>query len=160
MSAHRPASRIEHHFVELVPDELEPDTLYISVQYGTIVHSCLCGCGERVVTPLTPTDWHLTYDGETITLSRSVGNWSFPCQSHYWIEHSRVHWSGRWSKAKIDANRASDENAKQRYFAGDWPQDDLSPADGQRPQTVSAPSTNPAQHGWWRRLRRRVRPRP
>ena len=89
-------------------EQLEPKTLYISIDYATVVHSCLCGCGQRVITPLTPTDWHLAYDGETVSLSRSIGNWSFPCRSHFWIEHSRVHWAGAWSKDKIGANRAAD----------------------------------------------------
>ncbi|MGZ4276490.1 MAG: DUF6527 family protein [Solirubrobacteraceae bacterium] len=102
--------------MEFVPESLEPNTLYISMEYGTVVHACLCGCGERVVTPLTPVDWHLTFDGETVSLSRSVGNWSFPCQSHYWIERSRVHWAGAWSKAKIRANRASDLDVKGRFY--------------------------------------------
>ena len=47
--------RIEHVFVEFVPDELAEATLYISMPYATAVHSCLCGCGQRVVTPLSPT---------------------------------------------------------------------------------------------------------
>lgn len=30
-------------------------------------------------------------------LRPSVGNWSFPCQSHYWIDNGRVRWAGRMS---------------------------------------------------------------
>ena len=86
------------------------------MDYATVVHSCLCGCGQRVVTPLTPTDWHVAYDGDTVSLSRSIGNWSFPCRSHYWIEHSRVHWAGGWSKDKIKANRAADLELKRRFY--------------------------------------------
>ena len=102
--------RVEHRFVEFVPEQLEPNTLYISMDYATVVHSCLCGCGQRVITPLTPTDWHLAYDGEAVSLSRSIGNWSFPCQSHYWIERNRVHTldfdtglptERRYSRAKV-----------------------------------------------------------
>jgi hypothetical protein len=152
-------SRVEHRFVEFVPEDLGPDTLYISLEYGTVVHSCLCGCGERVVTPLTPTDWHLTYDGETVSLSRSVGNWSFACQSHYWIKRSRVDWSGRWSNEKIHANRISDQKAKERYFAGDWPQDDVNAADDNQSETVSPAPDGATGDGWWRRLRRRLGPR-
>lgn len=119
MNAPPRVKRVEHRFVEFVPEQTEPATLYISVEYATVVHSCLCGCGERVVTPLTPTDWHLTYDGETVSLSRSVGNWSFACQSHYWIERSRVHWAGPWSNDKIEANRARDLHAKRLYYEGE-----------------------------------------
>jgi hypothetical protein len=43
----------------------------------------MCGCGKKVVLPLHPTHGKLTYDGETVSLSPSVGNWSFPCESHY-----------------------------------------------------------------------------
>jgi len=110
--------RVEHQFVEFVPEKLEPDTLYISTDYATVVHSCLCGCGQRVITPLTPTDWQLIYDGETVSLSRSIGNWSFPCQSHYWIERSRIHWAGAWSKDQIEANRAADVERKRRFYEG------------------------------------------
>jgi hypothetical protein len=48
---------LEHRFVRNAPRELEPGVLYISMEYATAVHSCCCGCGERVVTPFTPTDW-------------------------------------------------------------------------------------------------------
>ncbi|WP_245801874.1 DUF6527 family protein [Chitinophaga sancti] len=27
----------------------------------------------------------LTYDGETVSLHPSIGNWQFNCKSHYWI---------------------------------------------------------------------------
>jgi hypothetical protein len=48
---------LQHRFVRNAPRELEPSVLYISMEYATAVHSCCCGCGERVVTPFTPTDW-------------------------------------------------------------------------------------------------------
>lgn len=118
MTVRRCVGHIAHQFVEFVPEQLAPDTLYVSIEYATAVHSCLCGCGNRVVTPLTPTDWQLIYDGETVSLTRSVGNWSFPCQSHYWIERDRAHWHGAWSKEKIEANRAKDREIKNRYYLG------------------------------------------
>ncbi len=31
-------------------------TLYISIPYVTAAHKCPCGCGEEIVTPLSPTD--------------------------------------------------------------------------------------------------------
>jgi hypothetical protein len=142
----RRPDRVEHRFVKFVPEELEPATLYISMEYATVVHRCLCGCGERVVTPLTPTDWRLGYDGESVSLSRSVGNWSFPCQSHYIVDRSRVIWARGWPKEKIDTNRARDFAIKARYCAGesivDGPDDQLGPgweADAineQHPQAV------------------------
>ncbi len=67
-------TKLEHRFVERIPRAPEPGVLYISVEYATAAHSCACGCGEEVMTPLTPTDWKMTFDGETVSLSPSVGN--------------------------------------------------------------------------------------
>lgn len=105
---------LTHRFVEYIPDDLEPGTLYISIPYATVAHSCCCGCGSEVVTPLAPTDWKLTFDGETVSLFPSIGNWSFACQSHYWIEQDRVRWAPRWSREEIAAGRALDAWAKRR----------------------------------------------
>ena len=110
------AARVEHEFVEFIPDVLEPGRLYISMEYATSMHLCLCGCQERVVTPLAPTDWRLTYDGESVSLNPSIGNWSFDCQSHYWIERSQVRWAGRWSRRMIDAVRDKDQHAKAVFY--------------------------------------------
>jgi hypothetical protein len=35
----------------------------------------------------------------------SVGNWSFPCQSHYWIPAGNVVWAPKWSAAQVEAGR-------------------------------------------------------
>jgi hypothetical protein len=40
--------------VKYIPNVLEQDKIYISKEFGTIVHLCLCGCGEKSVTPITP----------------------------------------------------------------------------------------------------------
>ena len=108
--------RIKHQFVEFVPATLEPGTIYVSVEYATCQHLCLCGCGEKVITPLTPTDWELTFDGEAISLDPSIGNWSFDCQSHYMIRRGRVRWAEAWSKERIDANRRRDQRRKATYY--------------------------------------------
>lgn len=107
---------LEHRFVQNVPRELEPGVLYISMEYATAVHSCCCGCGERVVTPFTPTDWRITFDGESVTLNPSVGNWNQNCRSHYVIERNRVIECGRWSDARIEAERLRDKRAKAAYY--------------------------------------------
>lgn len=104
-------------FVKGVPRILEPGILYVSMEYGTVVHSCCCGCGLEVVTPLTPTDWRLTFDGEAISLWPSVGNWNLPCRSHYVIQGNRVVEAGQWDKAQIDAERRRDKAAKARYYS-------------------------------------------
>ena len=56
---------VRHEFVEAIPDQLQEGVLYISIPYATALHRCLCGCGAEIVTPLSPTDWELSYDGET-----------------------------------------------------------------------------------------------
>lgn len=78
----RGATTVRHAFVELIPDEFDDGTVYVSIPYATVVHRCCCGCGQEIVTPLTPTDWTLSFDGETISLDPSIGNWSLPCRSH------------------------------------------------------------------------------
>jgi hypothetical protein len=65
---------LTHQFGEYVPSELADGVLYISIPYRTVVHRCLCGCGNKVVTPISPAEWQLTYDGETISLTPSIGN--------------------------------------------------------------------------------------
>lgn len=109
-------SDIEHRFVEAVPERLESCVLYVSIDFATAVHMCLCGCGQEVVTPLSPTDWKITFDGETVSLDPSVGNWSFDCQSHYWIRRNRVRWAGQMSEKQIAEVRASDRHLKAKYL--------------------------------------------
>jgi Family of unknown function (DUF6527) len=106
----------KHEFVEYVPAEPEAGTLYVSIPFATAVHKCACGCGQEVVTPLSPTDWQLTFDGQKVSLNPSIGNWSFPCQSHYWITRDRVRWARHMSRREIDAGRQRDRWLKERYF--------------------------------------------
>ena len=108
--------KMRHKFVDIIPDSLEENTLYVSIPYSTVVHKCACGCGNEVVTPLSPHDWQLTYDGETITLYPSIGNWSFPCRSHYWIRKNEIMWAKSWSDKMINRNRKWDKRAKEKYF--------------------------------------------
>lgn len=96
---------IRHEFVEFIPERLEPGVVYISIPYATTAHLCFCGCGSETVNPLAPHGWKLTFDGETISLSPSVGNWSFDCRSHYWIRNDRVEWAGSWSADQVEAGR-------------------------------------------------------
>lgn len=113
----RRSSTIEHEFVDVIPGELREGKVYVSTKYATVVHKCCCGCGSEVVTPLSPVQWTLKFDGETISLSPSIGNWSFPCQSHYWIRQGRVEWARAWSRDKIAAGRRSDRAAIERRYA-------------------------------------------
>lgn len=106
---------IEPRFVEAVPRSREDGVLYISIHYGTMVHNCACGCGSKVTTPISPARWRFTYDGESVSVCPSIGNWSYPCRSHYWIDHNRIRWASSWSKKKIAAGRARDRSERKRY---------------------------------------------
>lgn len=81
---------LKPEFVHYMPKELNQGVLYISMEYSLVMHLCACGCGEKVATPLSPEDWTLYYDGESVSLSPSIGNWEFPCESHYWIKKNKV----------------------------------------------------------------------
>ena len=102
-------------FVDEIPEDLTPDTLYICIPYATAMHLCACGCGNEVVTPLTPVDWRLSFNG-SVSLSPSIGNWSFPCRSHYWITDERVHWSTAWDDHRVERNREHDRYVKADHF--------------------------------------------
>ena len=84
--------RIKHRFVEYIPDELDQDVLYVSIPFTTAIHKCLCGCGNEVVTSISPNDWEITYNGQTISLNPSVGSRNLECRSHYWIHRNMVDW--------------------------------------------------------------------
>lgn len=107
---------LKHVFVDFIPDKLDDLTVYVSIEYATAVHKCCCGCGHEVVTPITPTDWKLVFDGVSISLDPSIGNWDFECRSHYWIKHNKVVWAGNWSQERIETGRASDSMNKSKYF--------------------------------------------
>jgi hypothetical protein len=109
-------SRIEPEFVDLMPRELRPGILYVSMKYATTQHLCACGCGKKVVLPLSPADWNLRYDGENISMSPSVGNWEYSCRSHYWIERNQVHWARTWTRDQVEAGRRRDTRDLEAYF--------------------------------------------
>ena len=81
-------------FVDIVPDAhlMEHDVVYVSMAYATAIHKCACGCGQQAVTPLSPEEWSMTYNGEAISLTPSIGNWGMACKSHYWIQDNRILW--------------------------------------------------------------------
>ncbi len=119
----RPEVALTHEFVRAIPDELQEHTIYVSIDFATVAHKCCCGCGREVVTPLSPTDWRLIFDGETVSLEPSVGSWNLPCQSHYWIKHDKVQWSRQWSREQVAAERAADARAKARYYGKEIAED-------------------------------------
>jgi hypothetical protein len=107
---------IAFEFVDVVPSAREEGKLYVSIKYRTAIHSCFCGCGMKVVTPIRPTGWRLAYDGDTVSLHPSVGNWSFACQSHYWITNNQVIPAGPMSQEEIESGRRRDRAAKAPYL--------------------------------------------
>ena len=103
-------------YVDTIPDRLDEGILYVCEQYHTVAHKCCCGCGEEVVTPLTPADWSLRKIGNVVSLTPSIGNWSFACKSHYWIRRNQVIWEGTLSQGQIDRVRARDRADKKAYI--------------------------------------------
>ena len=108
--------KINHKFVKYIPDHLVKGVIYISIEFSTAVHKCCCGCDEEVITPFSPTDWEINYNGKTVSLYPSIGNWSFKCQSHYWIRHSEIIWSRKWSLKEVEKNRRQDMLKKRVYY--------------------------------------------
>jgi hypothetical protein len=143
-------TKLEHRFVQYIPEQLEPGVLYISMEYATAAHSCCCGCGEQVITPFTPTDWKLTYDGETVSLWPSIGNWNFPCRSHYIIRHGRILAAEPWEDKKIEYGRRKDKRRKMKQYDEEEKCEEQGIA-----QTNSIPRTE--NLGLWDRIKRKIR---
>ena len=152
----KPVIVLSHQFVRAIPEVLAERTVYVSVEFATVAHKCCCGCGTEVVTPLSPTDWKLIFDGETISLDPSVGNWNLPCQSHYWIRRNRVQWARPWSREQIEAGQAADARAKAQYYGSNAaPVKPLVNAPLPNPDLAAAgPALHPPRDGVWQRLKR------
>ncbi|WP_369125146.1 DUF6527 family protein [Cryobacterium sp. 10S3] len=124
-------------FVESFPPRLDPGVLYICLRFNTCGHLCCCGCGEEVITPLSPARWSFTYDGENVSMSPSIGSWALPCRSHYLITQGDIIWSRRFSPHQIEAARSGDRHAL-------------------RNEDQQVPSVGPTRcRPWWRWLVRR-----
>lgn len=104
---------IRPEFLDFFPAALSPGVLYISERFKTASHLCACGCGEKVVTPLSPAKWKLYREGDTVTLDPSIGNWGYACRSHYFIRRNRVVWAGTFSVGSIAKVRARDRQDTQ-----------------------------------------------
>lgn len=86
--------------VEIVPvfidgfmpdfETMEEGKVYISEQYYTAIHKCLCGCGSKTIMPLNDYHgWKLTKnENNKISFTPSIGNYCFPCKSHYIITNN------------------------------------------------------------------------
>lgn len=88
-----------------IPKELQEHVLYVSFECNVTVHLCACGCGEKVVLPINPDCWSIQYNGEEVSLFPSIGNYQFPCRSHYWIRNNKVVWAGREKDCSKETER-------------------------------------------------------
>lgn len=111
----RQQQSVKHEYVEYIPEHLQSGILYISLKYKTASHLCCCECGYKVVTPLNAAKWTLTDHGKSVSLFPSVGNWSFPCKSHYWIMHGQIKWAAKMSDKQIAHVRKMDRTDAEIY---------------------------------------------
>jgi hypothetical protein len=87
----------------------------------------------------------MTFDGETISLAPSIGNWMLKCRSHYVIDHGEVIMAGPWSDRQVEAERRRDQAAKAHFYH------QLPPVGSSEP-----PPAAKAPPGFWRRVWQRV----
>lgn len=113
-----PIPSVRPQYVEYIPERLEPGVLYISKRFRTSAHLCCCGCGMKVVTPLNPAKWSLTDHGGSISLLPSIGNWGYPCRSHYLIIRNQVRWAGQMNQRQIAAVQRQDRKDVMRHTPG------------------------------------------
>ncbi|MHA6780709.1 DUF6527 family protein [Pseudonocardia saturnea] len=132
--------------VTAIPEHPETGVLYVSVEYATTLHLCACGCGHEIVLAISPNDWRVCWDGQTVSVNPSVGNWSLPCQAHYVIRRNIVQWARPWSDGEIARGRAVDA-ARKRPGGGS--------VDSDRASKTPAVAT-PSRWGW-RQLLRKLR---
>ena len=88
---------VEPVYVEFMPhfEDFEEGKIYISKKHGTSCHICLCGtCALQVVLPFWQEGdsdfakehgWELIEEKGKISFTPSVGNYQYPCKSHYII---------------------------------------------------------------------------
>lgn len=152
-------NQLQPSFVEFVPETLDEGIIYVSMEYRTTAHLCCCGCRSPIYLPLAPTQWKLTFDGEAISLTPSIGSWSLPCRSHYWIRGNRIQWAEQWSQSRIELGREHDRKLREQGFTDkSRPRHDGECSPEQpKPEVMQRESTLPAQGeagGLWARLAR------
>lgn len=108
--------RFRHEIVDSIPETLQSNTLYVTADGDVAGHLCACGCGREVITPLSPTDWSVSFGRKGASLSPSIGNWAFPCRSHYFIWGGAVVWARDMSDKAIAQGRRLDKARKQNYY--------------------------------------------
>jgi hypothetical protein len=101
-----------------------------------------------VVTPLAPTAWTLTFDGKTVSLHPSVGSWSLPCRSHYFITRNKVVWASPWTPEQVAKGRAQEARARDEYFNNVQSTAGREEPAGGEPHVVQTPTG-----GLWRKIK-------
>lgn len=114
---------IDHYtaaIMESFPKQLTPGLLYVSLKYSTAAHVCPCGCGQRVVTKLSPARWRVIFDGE-VSLRPSVASTGMPCRSHYFITRGTVVWPEKLDEEQAARDRRRAERAvRTRHDIAAW----------------------------------------
>lgn len=87
---------IEPVFVDgYMPDfaTMEDNKIYISKEYGTSAHRCLCGCGQKTILPINHHNgsqfgWNFIHENnEKYSFTPSIQN-PPPCNAHYIITNN------------------------------------------------------------------------
>jgi len=110
---------LTHKFVDYIPDSIDEGVIYVSIPFCTVIHKCVCGCGSEVVTPISRKGWKLSFDGDTVSLTPSIGSWNLNCRSHYFISNNQIRWARSWfdyfdSKAEPKQNTSNSKRKKKR----------------------------------------------
>ncbi len=143
------AERIEPVFVERIPEDLEAGKLYLSIRFRTASHLCACGCGLKVVTPIKPAKWRLTYDGESVSLSPSIGRWQLPCKSHYCIVNNEIIWARSFSEREMASVQRRDVRDTRAYYQRRAEPERITPASDAH---TSSSTAGDAEAGFWTRV--------
>lgn len=108
--------RLKLQRVHFMPEQLEPGVIYVSEEFEIAGHLCACGCGNKVMTPLGPTEWAFEELDGKASLYPSIGSWQLPCQSHYWIAKGIITWAEKLTPAQIAAGRRAEEERRNAYY--------------------------------------------
>ena len=111
-----------YSFVKVIelPSVLASHILYVSDEYEIACHLCACGCGCKVYTPLGKAEWQfLATDGGLPSLRPSIGNWTLPCRSHYWLRQGRISWASDWSDDQVKVGRAYETEQRRILHASE-----------------------------------------
>ncbi|WP_418225310.1 DUF6527 family protein [Burkholderia pseudomallei] len=93
----------------------------------------------------------MTYDGESISLTPSVGNWYSGCRSHDIVRQGRVIEAESWSQAQIEAEHRRDVAAKASFYSDKVAVDDAQASTPGNPAVSVAERERPSQGagGFW-----------